>query len=104
MCRAPINNSPVKKDSVAKSDKEFDLNFKELCRQLHFDTEDEMDEIEDLIDETEAHLATFDRRYVQELEKENQYYRHLLQSSSYINAPEKIHPHHDVVNSEMCYY
>ena len=104
MCRAPIKNKPDKKDSFANSDKEFDLNFKELCRQLHFDAEDEMDEIEDLIDETEAHLATFDRRYVQELEKENQYYRDLLQSSRYSNSPGKIQHHHGVVNSELLYY
>jgi hypothetical protein len=110
MCRAPIKNKLVKKDTLTNSDKEFDLNFKELRRQLQFDTNNEMDEIEKLIDETEANLyetesnlATFDRRYVQELEKENQYYRTLV-PDSYSNTMGKIQHHHGVVSSELLYY
>jgi len=110
MCQAPMKNKLVKKDSFTNSDKEFDLNFKELCRQLQFDNEDEMDEIENLMDEndnlmdeTESELATFDRRYVQELEKENQHYRDLLQNS-YSNMPGKIQHRHGVANTALCYY
>jgi hypothetical protein len=111
MCRAPIKNKLVKKDTLTNSDKEFDLNFKELRRQLQFDTEEDiMDEIENLIDETEAslyetetNLATFDRRYVQELEKENQYYRTLV-PNSYSDTLGKIQHHHGVVCSELLYY
>jgi hypothetical protein len=88
---------------------DFDIEFKELCRKIQFDTEEDiMNEIEDLIDETEANLATFDKRYVQELEKENQYYRDLVQNSSYSNnysnMPGKIQHHHGVVNSDILYY
>ena len=110
MCQAPIKNKFIKQP-LTNSEKEFDLDFKELCRQLHFDTEDyEMNEIEKLIDETEAsldetesNLATFDRRYVQELEKENQYYRDLVQSR-FSFTPGKIQHHPVTVNSELCYY
>ena len=108
MCRAPIKNKLVKKDSLTNSDEEFDLNFKELRRQLRFDAE--MDAIEELIDEaeansaeTDAYLATFDKRYIQELEKENQYYRDLLQTC-YNNVQGKIQHQHGVVNSELLYY
>ena len=105
MCRAPIKNKIVKKISLKDSDAEFENEFKEICRQLHFDfdTDDEMDQIEKLIDETEANLATFDKRYVRELEKENQYYRTLV-PNRYNNTPEKIQHNHGVVNSELCYY
>jgi hypothetical protein len=102
MCRAPIKkiNSKVGDD--------FDMEFKELCRKLHFDTEEDiMDEIENLIDETEANMATFDKRYVQELEKENQYYRVLVQNSytnSFINNPMGKIQYHGLVNSELLYY
>ena len=108
MCRAPIKNKLVKKTSLSNSDEEFDLNFKELRRQLRFDAE--MDAIEELIDEaeansaeTDAYLATFDKRYIQELEKENQYYRDLLQTC-YNNVQGKIQHQHGVVNSELLYY
>ena len=110
MCQAPIRHKSIRQ-SLIHSDEEFDSDFKEICRQLHFDTEDyEMNEIEKLIDETEAsldemeaNLATFDRRYVQELEKENQYYRLLFQNS-YSNTPVQIQHHPEIVNSELCYY
>ena len=110
MCQAPIRHKSIRQ-SLIRSDEDFDSDFKEVCRQLHFDTEDyEMNEIEKLIDETEAsldeteaNLATFDRRYVQELEKENQYYRFLFQNS-YSNTPVQIQPHNGVVNSELLYY
>ena len=48
-------------------------------------------------------MATFDKRYVRELEKENQYYRTLV-PNRYNNTPEKIQHNHGVVNSELCYY
>jgi hypothetical protein len=105
MCRAPIKNKIVKKISLKDSDAEFENEFKEICRQLQFDfdADNEMDQIEKLIDETEANLATFDKRYVRELEKENQYYRDLLQNRS-SNMSGTIQHHHGVVNSELCYY
>ena len=97
MYRAPRKHK-VTKESQLNSDKEFDLDFKNICRQLRFDNDDDvMDEIEKLMDETEANLATFDKRYVQELEKENQYYRDLV-LNIYSNIPGKIQ-HNCYVNA-----
>ena len=115
MCRAPVKNKLVRANTLTNSDADFDIEFKELCRKLHFDTEEEiMDEIENLMDEdeteaneTEANLATFDKRYVQELEKENQYYRVLVQNrynNSYNNNPPRKIQFHGLVNSELLYY
>jgi hypothetical protein len=109
MCQAPIKNINYKNGLINSMGDDFDIEFKELCRKIQFDTEEDiMNEIEDLIDETEANLATFDKRYVQELEKENQYYRDLVQNSSYSNnysnMPGKIQHHHGVVNSDILYY
>ena len=115
MCRAPVKNKLVRANTLTNSDADFDIEFKELCRKLHFDTEEEiMDEIENLMDEdeteaneTEANLATFDKRYVQELEKENQYYRSMYQNrynNSYNNNPPRKIQYHGLVNSELLYY
>lgn len=92
MCRAPIKN----KICFDNRD-EFEREFNEICGRLCFETVDEMDEIEKLMDETDANLATFDKRYVQELEKENQYYRDLV-LNIYSNIPGKIQ-HNCYVNA-----
>jgi len=57
-----------------------DADFKELCRKIHFEDDDDddeakMDEIDKFMDEEDRHMSSFDRRYVQVLEKENNYYR-----------------------------
>jgi hypothetical protein len=111
MCQAPIKNINYKETLINSMGDDFDIEFKDLCRKLQFDTEEDiMDEIENLIDETEAglyetetNLVSFDMRYVQELEKENQYYRDLLQNN-YSDTLGKIQHHHGVVCSELLYY
>jgi hypothetical protein len=73
MCRAPLKSY---KEVLKISAEIDDIDFKEICRQIQFDDDEaEMDEIEQLLDEKDQHLASFDRRYVQVLEQENNYFR-----------------------------
>ena len=81
-CRAPIKSISYKDLLKDSAEIEFDVEFNELCREIHFDKEEEdeanMDQIEKLMDEEDQHLTTFDKRYVQLLEYENAYYRNYL--------------------------
>jgi hypothetical protein len=65
--------TPTKESNV-----EFDADFKELCRKIHFDDELPQDEIEKLMAEEDKDLITIDARYVETLEQENQHFRNYL--------------------------
>jgi hypothetical protein len=61
---ADMFRAPYKEDLKMSAELDFDdVDFKELCREIHFD------------DEEDQHLSCFDRRYVQTLEQENNSYR-----------------------------
>ena len=80
MYKTPTKNTNTVDVNVAVSDEEF----KQFCRDVVHDLKDieadieeenQMDEVEQLMDEEEKYLKTFDSRYVQALEQENMYFK-----------------------------